>query len=105
MYIYKQDKIDYIRDYCKDIAFEVIKTEANPISVNTYLTIFEMIQNLENIFGEFDKDVKSDALLYDLKFVMAVTNFKEIFDEFFARFTLVITPMDFTDQYKISNLR
>ena len=64
-----------------------------------------MIQDLENMFGEFDKVAKSDALSHDLKFRMAVANPKETFDEFLARFTSAIAPLDFTDRHKISNLR
>ena len=105
LYTCEQDKIDYIRDHCKDTAFEVIKAKANPTSANAYLTASEMIQDLENMFGEFDKVAKSDALLHDPKFGMAVTNLKETFDEFLARFTSAIAPLDFTDRHKISNLR
>ena len=105
LYTCEQDKIDYIRDHCKDTAFEVIKAKANPTSANAYLTSSEMIQDLENMFGEFDKVAKSDALLHDPKFGMAVANPKETFDEFLARFTSAIAPLDFTDRHKISNLR
>ena len=49
------------------------------------------------MFGEFDKIAKSNAFLYDPKFDIAITNPKETFDEFFARFTSVIAPLDFTD--------
>ena len=90
MYTCEQDKIDYIRDHCKDTAFEVIKAKANPTSANAYLTSSEMIQDLKNMFGEFDKDAKLDALLYDPMFDMAVANAKETFNEFFAGFTSVI---------------
>ena len=105
LYTCEQDKIDYIRDHCRDTAFEVIKAKANPSSANAYLSAFEMIQDLENMFGEFDKVAKSDALLHDPKFGMAITNPKETFDEFLARFTSAIAPLDFTDRHKVSNLR
>ncbi|MCJ1347622.1 hypothetical protein MMC31_005850 [Peltigera leucophlebia] len=96
---------DREKDHCKDTAFEVIKAKANPSSANAYLTPSEMIQDLENMFGEFDKFAKSDALLHDPKFGMAGTNPKEIFNEFLARFTSAIAPLDFTNRHKISNLR
>ena len=105
MYTCEQDKIDYIRDHCKNTAFEVIKAKANPTSANAYVTSSEIIQDLENMFGEFDKVAKSDALLHDPKFGMAVANPKETFDLFLARFTSAIAPLDFTDRHKISNLR
>ena len=105
LYTCEQDKIDYIRDHCKETAFEVIKTKANSTSPNAYHTVSEMIQDLENMFGEFDKVAKSDALLHNPKFGMAISNSKETFDEFLARFTSAIAPLDFTDRHKISNLR
>ena len=99
MYTCKQDKNDYIRDYCKDIAFEVIKTRANYISANIYLPSSKMIQDLENMFGKFDKVAKSDALLYDPKFEIVISNSKTIFDEFLARFTSAITSFFATKRY------
>lgn len=56
------------------------------------------------MFDEFHKVAKSDTLLHNPKFGMDVINLKEIFDKFFARFTLAITLLDFIDQHKISNL-
>lgn len=53
LYACEQDKIDYIRDHCKDTAYEVIKVKANP--ANAYFAASEMIQDLENMFGEFGK--------------------------------------------------
>ena len=104
LYLYKQDKIDYIRDHCKDTAFELIKAKTNLKSANGYFTSSEIIQDLENMFGEFDKVAKLDALLYDLKFSMAVANSKETLNKFLAKFTLAIAPLDFTDCHKIFNL-
>ena len=87
LYTCEQDKIDYIRDHCKDTAFEVIKVKVNPTSANAYVTSSEIIQDLKNMLGEFDRVAKLDALLYDPKFGMAVINSKKTFDEFFTRFT------------------
>lgn len=97
LYIYEQDKINYIRDYYKNIAFEFIKSKANLIFVNIYFTVSEIIQDLKNMFGQFDKIAKSNALLYNPKFGMAIANLKKTFDKFFARFTSLIIWLDFTD--------
>lgn len=56
------------------------------------------------MFGKFDKVVKLNALLHDPKFEMIVINLKKIFEDFFARFTLVIALLDLINLYKISNL-
>ena len=55
------------------------------MSANVYLTVSEMIQDLENMFSEFDKVAKSDALLHDPKYGIAISNTKETFDEFLAQ--------------------
>lgn len=49
------------------------------------------------MFGEFNRITKLDALLYNTKFGMTVINSKKTFDEFFARFTSAIVPLDFMD--------
>lgn len=43
LYTCKQDKIDYIKDYYKNITFKVIKTKTNAISANTYFSISKII--------------------------------------------------------------
>lgn len=74
-----------------------MKSKANSIFANTYFTTSKIIQDLENIFSKFDKVAKLDTFLYNLKFDMAIANPKEIFNKFFARFTLVIALFDFID--------
>lgn len=103
MYSFEQNKIDYIRDHCKDTAFEFIKTKANLISANVYITSSKMIQELENMFGLFYNVTKSNTLLHKPKFGITIDNPKETFDEFFARFTSAIVSLDFIDYCKISN--
>lgn len=63
-----------------------------------------MIQDLKNIFGKFDKVAKSDTLLYDPKFDIAITNLRKTVNTFFIRFTSTIAPLNFINQHKISNL-
>lgn len=105
LYTCEQDKINYIRDYCKDTAFEIIKAKANSIFANSYLTFSQMIQDLENIFNKFNQVVKFDAFFQDFKFEIAVANLKKTFDKFFARFNLAIIYLDFINCHKISNLQ
>lgn len=101
----EQDKIDYIRDHCKGTAFNVIKARANPKYEKAYTTADEAVQDLENMFGEYDKEAKAEAQLHDTKFKMGGTNKNESFDEFLARFTSVVTLLDLTDTQIISNLK
>lgn len=100
LYIYEQDKINYIKDHYKNTTFEVIKAKVHLISTNIHFFSSEIIQNLENIFDELDIIAKLDALLYNPKFGMAITNLKKTFDKIFTKFTLAIMPLDFTNQHK-----
>lgn len=55
------------------------------------------------MFGKFNRVVKSNTLLHDFKFGMTVINSKKTFNEFFAKFFLVIATLEFTDYHKIFN--
>ena len=97
--------MDYIRDHCKSIAFDVIKTRADPLSENPYVTSNEMIEELHSIFGDFNKFTKCDAELHDPAFAMGMTKRNETFDEFYARFSAIIAPLGYNEIYKISTLK
>lgn len=103
LYTCEQNNIDYIRYYCKIIAFEIFKTKTNFISANIYFISSKMIQDMKNIFNKFDKFVKSDALLYNPKFIIRIINTKQTFNKFFIRFNIAIAYFDFLDHYKIFN--
>ncbi|KAF6238241.1 hypothetical protein HO173_003521 [Letharia columbiana] len=64
-----------------------------------------MIDELDNMFGTYDKIAKSNAEIFDPKFGMGVTDKKESFEDFYARFSAAIAPLGFTDVHKISNLK
>lgn len=99
------DKIDYVRDHCKDTAFDVIKTRSDMSHYNPYSTADEMIVELDAMFGTYDKVAKSDAELHDPNFGMGVKEKKETFEAFYARFSAAIAPLDYSDTLKISNLK
>ena len=99
------DKIDYIRDHCKSIVFKVIKARADPDSDNPYNIADKTIKDLDSMFGVYDPITKAESKLHNSDFGMGGKNPKETFDEFLARFSLVVAPLGFTDLYKISNMR
>ena len=105
LYPTEQDKIEYIRDKCKSTAFDVIKTRADPINEQPYKTAEEMIQDLHNMFGEFNKIARSDAELHDPKFAIRASDSKENFNSFFARFTAAVAPLNYSEVHKISTLK
>ena len=56
-------KILYIRDHYKNTAYDIIKSRADLDSADPYLTASEIINDLEQNFGDFDKEGKADAEL------------------------------------------
>ncbi|KAM0800222.1 hypothetical protein BDR22DRAFT_973071 [Usnea florida] len=103
----ERDKIDYIRDHCKSIAFGVIKARADPLSEDPYTTAKEMIQELHSMFGEYDQLAKCSAMLHDPAFGMGVSkeNRKETFDHFYARFSATVAPLSYSDSHRITALK
>ena len=99
------EKIDYIRDHCKSVAYDVIKSRADDDALDPYLTAQEMIDELDSMFGTYDKIAKSNAEIFDPKFGMGFTKKDESFEEFYARFSAAIAPLGFTDIHKISNMK
>ena len=98
-------KINYIRDKCKDVAFDVIKIRAKLSTPGHYTLAMEAIADLDNMFGEYDKEGRADAELHNPKFAMGAKDNKETFDAFLARFTATVAPLDLSEFQKISNVR
>ena len=97
----EQSRIDYIRDHCKSAAFDIIKTRClNKNNTNLYVTAQEMLEDLDNMYAEFDPYGTADATLHDPNFNMK----KETFDEFLAKYTATIAPLQLSEQQKISHL-
>ena len=97
----EKDKINYIRDHCKLIIFDILKARADPLSEDLYVTAKKIIAELYRIFNNYDKLEKCDAILYDLLFNIRVSkkNGNETFDEFYIRFSAIIASL----RYKTSN--
>lgn len=98
-------KILYIRDHCKETAWDIIKGRANLDLPGCYQRAEEMILDLEQNFGDFDKEGKADAELQNPKFAMGAKDPKETFDAFHARFTAVIAPLEMSEREKTGHLR
>ena len=101
----EQDRINYVRDRCKSAAFETIKTRSTPGAVDPYLTLSELMEDLDHIFGNFDKLAKCNAELNDPKFGMGERDPKETFEEFLTRFTTTIAPLNLPEMQKIWSLQ
>ena len=96
----EQSRIDYIRDHCKSTAFDVIKARCLD-KTNPYTTSQEILEDLNNMYGEFDSYEKADATLHSPDFEMQKN---ETFDHFLAKYTATIAPLQLPEQSKISQL-
>ena len=95
----------YIRDYYKDIAFNTIKTRANIKNPKYYTLVEEILEDLDNIFGDYDKISKANAELDNPKFAIGSKDSKKIFDAFHTRFITTIAPLAILEREKSSRLR
>ena len=99
------NKIDYIKNHCKETAFDIIKTRANMFHSNSYTAVEQIIMKLHFIFETYDKIIKSNVKFYDLNFVMRDKNKKKTFETFYARFNAAITFLNYLNILKIFNLK
>ena len=87
LFFIKQNYIDYIRDHCKLIAFNIIKTRyLNKNNTNFYVIVQKMFEDFNNIYAEFNSYKIADTTLYDLNFNIK----KKIFNEFLIKYTIII---------------
>ena len=93
--------MDYIRDHCKFIAFDVIKARIDPINTeDSYITLIEMIQKLHSHFNNFDKFTLYDTKLYDSLFAIRIIKKNKIFNEFYVRFSAIVALLNYIESFK-----
>ena len=97
----ERSRIDYIRDHCKSTAFNTIKARCLRDASDPYTTSQEILENLNNMYGEFDSYNKADATLHNPDFGMQKN---KTFDQFLTRYTATIAPLQLSEQSKISQL-
>ena len=87
--------------------FEVIKIKAdlNLININLYFYYKNTLTDLNSMFKIYNKIVKVNNDLYNLKFYISVINFKKMFNKFSARFTFIIILLKFNNVNKILNFK
>ena len=104
MFFLEYNKINYIRDYYKSIAFNIIKIKVDSLSENFYISFNEIIKELYSIFDDFDKFIKCDIELYNSIFAIDIKR-KKTFNEFYTRFSAIIALLSYNEIYKISILK
>ena len=94
-----------MRDYYKDIAFNIIKTYLNINYYNLYFIIKEIIIELNIIFEIYNKVVKLDTEFYNFNFIINIKNKKEFFEIFYIYFNVIIIFLNYLNILKIFNLK
>ena len=63
----EQSYIDYIRNYYKSTIFNIIKARYLD-KTNSYIIVYEILENLDNIYDEFNAYKTVFATLYSTDF-------------------------------------
>ena len=87
LFFIERSRINCVRDYCKFIVFNIIKTRYFKYNENFYIIAQKMIEDLNNIYGEFDFYDIVNIKLHNLDF--NIKN-KKIFNEFLIRYIIII---------------
>ena len=99
------NKINYIKNHCKNITFDIIKIRVNINHDILYLIVNKMIMKLNIIFKIYDKIVKLNIKFYDFHFVINSKDKKKIFEIFYTRFNAIIAFLNYLNILKIFNLK
>ena len=103
LFFIERNRINYIRDHCKFITFDVIKTRCLRNALNLYITSQKMFKKLNNMYNEFDIYKTVDTTLHNFDFDMSMQK-KKTFDKFLTRYITIIAPLQLSKQQKISQL-
>ena len=69
-----------------------------------YLRVKEILYNLKDIFGDYNKESIIDTKLYNSRFSIRIKDFKKIFNIFYTRFITTIVSIAISKRKKISYL-
>ena len=92
LFLIKQFRIDYIRDHCKLVAFDIIKIRClNKSNITKfYVIVYKMLEDLDNMYNEFDSYETFNARFYDPNFNIKK---KETFNKFLITFIVIIASL------------
>ena len=81
------------------------KVNLNLINTNLYFNYKDILIDQNNIFKIYNKVIKVNNNLYNLKFYIKAINFKKIFNKFLTHFIFIIILLKFNNVNKILNLK
>ena len=100
-------KINYARDRTKSTARDTIWYRAKPDSKEPFVYLEELIEALEEVYGEQDEDRERKLLqeLFKPSFAMGATDKNETLERFIARYNSTISTLGMKDTQKIVHLK
>ena len=100
-------KIFYARDHLRRTFYNIVIFRVDSSSINFYVHLSKLIQNLKNIYEKSNKDMlkKKKKKLFNFIFSMRVKNKNEIFEEFLTRFIAITISLQLLESQKISHLK
>ena len=100
----QRDRIGYVLDHTRGIAFKTIKTRADPCSNDPYQSVEEVVKDLDGMFEEHEDDMRqtNETKLLDDSFRIGRS---ETLEGFLARFYELVVPLEYHERTKISHLR
>ena len=71
LFLIERSRINYIRNYCKFTAFDIIKVRYLD-KTNPYITAQKILEDLNNMYSEFDIYGTADTELHSSDFDMGI---------------------------------
>ena len=99
-FLIERSRIEYVRDVCKIVAFDIIEFKVDLNVSNCYITLDELLRDLETIFDEKNRYQNSLITLQNKNFKMRTINKNEIFDQYIIRFNFIVSALNFIEELK-----
>ena len=100
----EKNKVYYVRNHCKELAWDTIEHRTNYDSLNSYEFLEELLNDFENVCENFDRTDNCYNELFDDKFYMRFKNKNETFEQYFDRFNILVASLNLNDFLKINQL-
>ena len=99
-FLIERSRIEYARDVCKVVAFDIIEFKVDLNVSNCYITLDELLRDLETIFDEKNRYQNNLITLQNKNFKMRTINKNEIFDQYIIRFNFIVSALNFIEEFK-----
>ena len=100
----KQHKINYVRNHTKKIAYDIIKNRTRIDFSNFYITIVELLKNLNENFDNNENTKRNKIHIKFFYFEFRMID-NETFEIFIIRYIVVIVDLQYVDYILIFQLK